>query len=449
MSLRERLRVLPLRSLYFGVFLAMVGTLSLSFLVFRQISVRLERKHFDPVYDRLDELQLETAMRTLNSEGTTGLADYLAGLDRLSGASHYLLDARGTDLVNGGSKAELLPPAPSNKWRIRTSDRSIAAQRSADGQYWFAAESRPGRPQFWTYLPYYFLSAGAAGLLCWLASVAVVSPIRRVAASIALFGQGDLSARVHTNRRDEIGQLGSSFNEMAERLQRMIVSERRLLADISHELRSPLARLKFAVKLARTSADTNAAFDRINRDVDRIAALVAGIVEVTLVEGDPVTQGVEIVQIGDVLDEVIRDCTLEAEVRGCRIDLRGRSTGEVLGNRELLRRAVENVMRNAIRYSPERSTIDVCLVEDPDAAKIAIRDYGPGVPEGTLTKIFDPFFRVEEARDALGGGSGLGLSIAKRAVEVHHGTIGAENALPGLRVKIKVPLFKAPMLGRG
>jgi len=126
-----------------------------------------------------------------------------------------------------------------------------------------------------------------------------------------------------------------------------------------------------------------------------------------------------------------------------------RSTGEILGNRELLRRAVENVMRNAIRYSPERSTIDVCLVEDPDAAKIAIRDYGPGVPEGTLTKIFDPFFRVEEARDALGGGSGLGLSIAKRAVEVHHGTIGAENALPGLRVKIKVPLFKAPMLGRG
>ncbi len=449
MSLRERLRVLPLRSLYFGVFLAMAATLSLSFLVFRQISVRVERRHFDPVYDRLDELQLETAMRTLNSEGTTGLANYLTGLDRLSGAQHYLLDAHGTDLVNGGSKAALLPPAPSLKWRIRTSDHSVAAQRSADGQYWFAAESRPGRPQFWTFLPYYFLSAGAAGLLCWLASVAVVSPIRRVAASIALFGQGDLSARVHTNRQDEIGQLGSSFNEMAERLQRMIVSERRLLADISHELRSPLARLKFAVKLARTSADTNAAFDRINRDVDRIAALVAGIVEVTLVEGDPVSQGVEIVQIGDVLDEVIRDCTLEAEVRGGRIALSGRSTGEILGNRELLRRALENVMRNAIRYSPERSTIDVCLVEDSDAAKIAIRDYGPGVPEGTLTKIFDPFFRVEEARDALGGGSGLGLSIAKRAVEVHHGTINAENALPGLRVKIKVPFFKAPMLGRG
>src|SRR5271170_130171 len=304
MSLRGRLRLLPTRSLYFAVFLAMVGTLSLSFLVFREISVRLERKHFDPVYDRLDELQLETASRILNSDGQKALANYLTGLDRISGAHHYLLDAHGIDLVGGGSKAELLPPDPASKWRIRTDGHSVAAQRSEDGRYWFAAVGQPSRPQIWTFLPYYFLVLGATGLLCWLASVAVVSPIRRVAASIALFGQGDLSARVHTNRQDEIGQLGSSFNEMAERLQRMIVSERRLLADISHELRSPLARLKFAVKLARTSTDTNAAFDRINRDVDRIAALVAGIVEATLVEGGPVTQGVEIVQIGDVLDEV-------------------------------------------------------------------------------------------------------------------------------------------------
>ena len=128
---------------------------------------------------------------------------------------------------------------------------------------------------------------GATGILCWLASVAVVSPIRRIAASIALFGQGNLSLRVPGKRQDEIGQLGASFNQMAERLQRMIVSERRLLADISHELRSPLARLKFAAKLGRTSMDTDAAFDRIDRDVDRIASLVAGIVEITLVEGDP------------------------------------------------------------------------------------------------------------------------------------------------------------------
>src|ERR1700729_2841318 len=105
MSLHERLRWLPTRSLYFGVLLAMVGTLSLSFLVFRQISARLQRQHFDPVYDRLDQLQLETASRILNSDGQAALANYLTGLDRISGANHYLLDAHGIDLVAGGSKA--------------------------------------------------------------------------------------------------------------------------------------------------------------------------------------------------------------------------------------------------------------------------------------------------------------------------------------------------------
>jgi signal transduction histidine kinase len=317
--------------------------------------------------------------------------------------------------------------------------------RWMDGRYWFAAVGQPSHPQIWTSLPYYFLVLGATGVLCWLASIAVVSPIRKIATSIALFGQGDLSVRVRSKRQDEIGQLADSYNEMAERLQWMIVSERRLLADISHELRSPLARLKFAAKLGRKSTDTGAAFDRIDRDVDRIASLVAGIVEITLVEGDPEAQGLEIVSLGEVLDEVIRDSTSEAEVRGCRIALNGSSAGEILGNRELLRRAIENVMRNGIRYSPEQSTIDVFLVGDSNAAEIAIRDYGSGVPEDTLTRIFDPFFRAEEARDALGGGSGLGLSIAKRAVQVHHGTITAENALPGLRVRIRIPFFKATM----
>jgi signal transduction histidine kinase len=446
MSLRERFRLRPLRSLYFAVFLAVVGTLSLSFLVFQHISTYLERKHFDPVYDRLDELQMDASSRILNSEGSQALAEYLAKLDRISGAQHYLLDAHGVDLLSGEDRVKLLPPPPSIKWRIRRGVHSIAAQRSNDGRYWFAAVGNPGSmPQLWTFIPYYFLVIGATGVLWWLASIAVVSPLRRIAASIARFGRGDLSVRVHTSRRDEIGQLGNSFNEMAERLQRMIASERRLLADISHELRSPLARLKFAVKLAKTSADPDAAFDRINRDVDRIASLVSGIVEIAVVEGDSGAQVTERVRVAGVVDEVVRDCALEAEVRDCRIVLSGSFDGEVLGNRELLRRAVENVLRNGIRYTPQHSTIDVSVVEDSGAASVAIRDYGPGVPEDSLERIFDPFFRVEEARDALGGGSGLGLSIAKRAVLVHHGTIAAENALPGLRVKIRIPIYAASL----
>lgn len=440
----ERLKPWPMRTLYFGVLAAMVTTLSLSFLVFRVISDRMEQNALNPMYDRFDELQLESARAALKSGGSTALVEYLASLDRIFGGStHYLLDPHGIDLVSGENRSELLPPPPSTKWRIQTHGHWIISHRSLDGQYWFAAVGLLNRPHIWTFLPYYFLVIGATGALCWLASAGVVSPIRRIAASIAQFGQGDLSVRVSTRRQDEIGQLGRSFNQMAERLERLIVSERRLLGDISHEIRSPLARLKFAIRLARTCPDSNAALDRIERDVDRITSLVADIVEITFIEGDPAVQGTSVVRAADIVDEVIRDCAVEAEMRSCRIAVNGQLVGEVLGSHELLRRAVENVLRNAIRYSPDHATIDVSLGEDSRAALITVRDFGPGVPEDALARIFDPFFRVEEARDATSGGSGLGLSIAKRAMQVHHGTICAENASPGLRVRIAIPLFNS------
>ncbi|HXC97673.1 MAG TPA: ATP-binding protein [Edaphobacter sp.] len=442
MSLLKRLDLLPRRSLYHSILLAMIATLSLSFLVFREISYRLERRHFGQVYDRLDEFQLQASRRIFESEGTGALSKYLSGLDRLAASRHYLLKSDGTDIVSGTSRTSLLPPAPSSHWRVLNNGRSIAAQRSADGQYWFAADGPGNRLQLWPYLPYYFLVIGATGILCWLASIRIVSPIRRITTTMANFGSGDLSVRVRSDRPDEIGQLGTSFNEMAESLQRKIVSERRLLADISHELRSPLARLKFAVRLARTSTDTEVALDRIASDIDRIAGLVSDLVETVVVEGEADTQRATTICYGEVLGEVIRDCSLEAQARDCNIASNDWPSGELIGNRELLRRAVENVIRNGIRYSPKRSSVDVFATENPDGLDITVRDYGPGVPENALTRIFDPFFRVETARDALGGGSGLGLSIAKRAIQMHNGTITAENANPGLRVHIKIPIAR-------
>jgi signal transduction histidine kinase len=150
--------------------------------------------------------------------------------------------------------------------------------------------------------------------------------------------------------------------------------------------------------------------------------------------------------VRDILEEVAHDCAVEAEMRGCRIQLNGNLCGPVHGNPELLRRAVENVLRNGIRYSPEKSPIEITLSEGNDVAIIAIRDFGPGVPDRLLAQIFDPFFRVEEARNTNGGGSGLGLSIAKRAVHLHHGSIVAENATPGLRVTLAIPLTHAQTL---
>jgi signal transduction histidine kinase len=446
MYLPERLKSYPLRSLYSGVLLAMVITLSLSFLVFHAIANRVQRNSIDPAFERIDELELESARGALASGGPPALKAYLIRLDRVFlGSTHYLLDAKGVDVLTGENRAELLPPAPRTEWRTHANGYYIKAQRSPDGQYWIVNMGlSEGRPHIWTFLPYYFLVIGATLVLCWLASVGVVSPIRRIAASIALFGQGSLSVRVESKRQDEIGQLGRSFDQMAERLERLIMSERRLLGDISHELRSPLARLKFAVRLARTSADSKSALDRIERDVDRIASLVADIVEINFIASGPAVEAARIAPAGDIMDEVIRDCRVEAEMRSCRIAVNGRLSGQVVGNRELLRRAVENVLRNAIRHAPEHSNIEISLAEDSRAAAILIRDFGPGVPEDTLKRIFDPFFRVDEARDAMSGGSGLGLSIAKQAVQVHHGTITAENASPGLRVKITIPFSTTP-----
>jgi signal transduction histidine kinase len=429
-----------LKSLYIGTLAAMVGILTLSYLVFHQISDRMQKMTIDPTFERADELQLESARGMYESAGPDALRDYLATLNRIFRGSHFLLDANGVDLVTRENRSSLLPPPPATKSRAGTDGDWHITRRSEDGRYWFAAVSPLDRPRLLTFLPYYFLVIGATGLLCWLAAVGVVSPIRRIAGTIAWFGQGDLSARVLSSREDEIGQLGRSFNQMAERLERLIVSERRLLGDISHELRSPLARLKFAVKLARTSADTNAALDRVERDVDRITSLVSDIVEITFVEGDPALRGAETMRLAEILDAVMQDCSVEAELRGCSLEMTGRSEGEVMGNRELLRRAIENVVRNGIRYSPEKSIVAISVAENGRDAIITVRDHGPGVPADTLTRIFDPFYRVEEARNSNGGGSGLGLSIAKRAVELHHGTIVAVNASPGLRVEIIIPL---------
>lgn len=429
-----------LKSLFTTTLLSLLAILALSFLVFQAIAARIQRLTIEPTFDHMDMFQVEGASAAYEAGGRKALADYMYREDHTFVGSHYLLNAQGIDLLSGEDRSKMLPPPPAIKSRTRSNGYWIITHRSRDGKYWFAAEGVINRIHIWTFLPYYFLVIGAIAVIFWMAAVGVIQPIRRIATTIGLFGQGDLSVRVKTKRPDEIGQLGRSFNQMAERLERLIVSERRLLGDISHELRSPLARLKFAVKLARTSNDSQSALDRIERDVDRISALVADIVEITFVEGDPALRGAEHVPVAAVVDEVVRDCSFEADVRRCRIECTGRVQGETVGSRELLRRAVENVLRNAIRYSPEGSDISVALSEEDGNALIVIRDSGPGVPNETLTRIFDPFFRVEEARDSNGGGSGLGLSIAKRAVQAHHGSIKAENAGPGLRIFITVPL---------
>ena len=250
MYLPERLKTVPMKSLYYGVLLAMVTTLSLSFFVFQSISNRIQKRSIDPAFDRIDEFELASAGEAVRNGGTKALGDYLKTLDRVfSGASHYLLDSRGFDLVSGENRAALLPPAPRTRWRTRANGHYIRAHQSADGKYWIVAVGLVIEPHIWEFLPFYFLVIGVSGVLCWLASVGVVSPIRRIAPPLRSSAR---ASSPRACRRCDRMKLGNSVVPSIkwQRLERLIVSERRLLGDISHELRSPLARLKFAIKLA-------------------------------------------------------------------------------------------------------------------------------------------------------------------------------------------------------
>jgi two-component system sensor histidine kinase CpxA len=314
---------------------------------------------------------------------------------------------------------------------------------SADGRYRSIVELGPPPVDLKSFLPYYVLIFGAVALMCWLLAVNLVSPLRGLARTVERFGAGDLGARVHSLRKDEIGDLSRAFDRMAERLETLLTAERRLLQDISHELRSPLARLSFAAELVRTADDRSAAVERMKKEIQRLTDLVGALLQVTMAEGDPSSIVPELLTLDALLIEVVEDCRLEADSRGCAIALGTVASLAILGDRELLRRAIENVLRNSIRYAPKESAVEVMVEATNGVASVSVRDYGPGVPEEALPKIFQPFFRVDGSRDSSTGGMGLGLAIAMRAVGLHHGQLQAENAHPGLRVVIKLPRHRA------
>ena len=271
----------------------------------------------------------------------------------------------------------------------------------------------------------------------------LAAPLRSLRRVVDRFGRGELSARVGSSRKDEIGELSRAFDEMAGRIETLLTAERRLLQDVSHELRSPLTRLDVAVDLALTSDDPRASLGRIRRDVGRLTVLVNELLQLTRAEGDPSALDLEVVPLDDLLRSLVEDCDLEAGAKGCRVDLRAEVSCPVRGEEELLRRAIENVVRNAIRHAPEGSTIEVALDRLAGRARVVVRDHGPGVPPESLSAIFEPFFRVEGHRSRASGGVGLGLAIARRAIALHRGRISAGNADPGLVVAIELPIVPA------
>jgi len=278
-------------------------------------------------------------------------------------------------------------------------------------------------------------------LVCyWLANY-LSRPIRLLSNATKQLSEGNLDVRTgqQLKRRDELADLARDFDKMADKIQQLLDAQKQLMQDISHELRSPLARLQVALALARRD-DRNRElyYERLATDLDRLESLVGQVL--TLSRLDTLSYGKETLDLSELVTTIIENCRIEATHKGC--DLRtALSDGiSVQGSPELLHRAVENIVRNAIKFAPSGTLVDVSLYRTEDSVQVTVKDRGPGIPEGSAASLFEPFVRLDEARQHKTGGYGLGLAIAKKAVELHNGTIAAHNRKDGgLEVTIQLP----------
>jgi two-component system sensor histidine kinase CpxA len=398
---------------------------------------------------RMVRLQLAEARAAYESGGRPALRAFLDNLDRIYGAHGILTDEKGRDLLTGTDRSDLVRRARLQlPYRfVRAGGGGMLALAAEDGRYWFFFVLPRARVGSWFFTPEHLFVLGAAALMSYWLAWHFTGPLRDLRKTVERFGRGELSARTSSTRRDELGQLARSFDRMAGRIETLLTAERRLLLDISHELRSPLARLGVAVELARSGEDLDSALNRIQRESDRLNALVGQLLEVTRAEGDPNALRRETVRLDDLVRQLVEDSEIEASARGCEVRYESGEPIAVEGDPEMLRRAVENVIRNAIRYSPHESAVEVSLARRDGMAVVDVRDRGPGVPEEDLPRLFDAFYRVQNDRDRASGGVGLGLSIARRAVELHKGRMRARNAQPGLEVEMELPALPPPHAG--
>jgi signal transduction histidine kinase len=418
----------------------LIGTSSL-------LTARLSGRETNP--PRLFMVFLDDARRVYEEGGSAQLASYLRRLETYSESQFILTDGRGIDLVSGEDRSDVrsrrhLARRFLPNWLVSTGEPIVRVRTSDDRRYRLinVLPPRP-RPEPWELLQYFLWLPLVIGAACYLLAVHFASPLRNLRRVVERFGRGELGVRFHVARRDEIGELARAFNRMADQTATLLSAERRLLQDVSHELRSPLARLGFAVELAKTSEDRDAALARIRKEADRLNQLVDELLHLTRAEGDPTARNREDIELAEFLSDLVADCRVEAQAQNCRLTSQIDESAILTGDRELLRRACENVMRNAIRHAPVGSQVEVALSVTDEMATIAIRDQGPGVPPESLGEIFKPFYRVEKSRERSSGGLGLGLAIASRAVELHRGRTTARNANPGLVVEIELPLNRS------
>jgi two-component system sensor histidine kinase CpxA len=321
----------------------------------------------------------------------------------------------------------------------------------------------------------------SSGLVCYILARYLTSPIVQLRSATQKLASGDLTARAGmpaSRRHDEMAELMRDFDRMAERLENLVNAQSRLLTDISHELRSPLARLNVALELARqrSGPEARSALDRIDRETNRLNELIQKLLTIARLEAGEESIEKVPVHLEQIINEIARDAAFEAQSRHCEVEATVVDDCVVVGSPSLLHSAIENVVRNAIRYTQPGTSVEVRLeqgvglpsiglqgsqkitlqnlasqdtglkndgVGKPEAV-VRVTDSGPGVPEDALDKLFLPFYRIDDARGRQTGGVGLGLAITDRAVRLHGGSIRVSNRPQGgLMVEIRLPLSSA------
>ncbi|USE35024.1 ATP-binding protein [Endozoicomonas sp. SCSIO W0465] len=451
-----RLVVWPWHSVFWKIFLwfwltmiAMLVTLFLAFAVTVDPSDFLSER-------RALFRELEIAARKMELLSRTSVH---LPIPRFPGSGYYLFDTEGNILGSASISEELI--SAYNKTRNR-SDPTITFRRGVVvvGPQRITLNDAPYELYLTKEMPVLvhwrvkqiiarqwhliILALGVSFFLCVVLARYLVGPIRNLQRASRKLARGDLSARVDgkvARRRDELGELARDFDHMAEQVGSLVFSKERLLRDVSHELRSPLTRLQISLALARRKTpDAEAEHARIEREIERLDQLIGQIIHFSRIQHNIANMGCEKISLEGVLKKLVDDGNFEAQAKDKAVVFKETANIELVAVPEFLSSAVENIIRNAIRFTPEGSEVEVRLFRENDAAFIRIRDYGPGVPEEALEDLFEPFFRVDETRGKENDGTGLGMAIASTAVAQHSGSIVARNAHPGLEVTIRLPL---------
>jgi two-component system sensor histidine kinase CpxA len=285
-----------------------------------------------------------------------------------------------------------------------------------------------------------------SGLVCFWLARHITRPITRLRLATQKLSQGNLDVRVGRElgrRQDELASLGADFDRMAEQLQTLLMSQQQLIRDVSHELRSPLARLQVALELARKRSHGQAdnELNRIELEAERLNELIGQVLALARMETRSRELNRRDTDLKQLLEMIVDDAQFEAQANRRHVALDPSSSCHVSVDEQLLHSAIENIIRNAIHYTAADTTVEIRLQTTEGNVRISIRDHGPGVAENRLQDLFKPFVRLSEARERDSGGYGLGLAIADHAVRLHDGRIEAQNCVDGgLMITIVLPL---------